>query len=165
MAFMNTLVPTEATFRIRARIARLPCRASAIPRQAKTRVRLAIPARRLPALAHRLRLLRRLARQRHLQQLHDRLRDQTLPARRRRDPRPTTAIIDSQSVQVADTVPKARQARTTPRRSTAARHVAAGAIGLVLAVVITAASAQDRDAPGRCQRRYLHFPLMRSRRL
>jgi hypothetical protein len=37
MAFMNTLVPTEATFRIRARIARLPCRASAIPRQANTR--------------------------------------------------------------------------------------------------------------------------------
>ena len=37
IAFMNTLVPTAATFRIRARIARLPCRASAIPRHANTR--------------------------------------------------------------------------------------------------------------------------------
>ena len=36
IAFMNTLVPTAATFRIRARIARLPCRASAIPRHANT---------------------------------------------------------------------------------------------------------------------------------
>jgi len=34
---MNTLVPTEAAFRIRARTARLPCSASAIPRQANTR--------------------------------------------------------------------------------------------------------------------------------
>ncbi len=34
---MNTLVPTAARFRIRARIARLPCRASAIPRHANTR--------------------------------------------------------------------------------------------------------------------------------
>ena len=37
IVFMNTLVPTEARFRILARIARLPCRASAIPRQANTR--------------------------------------------------------------------------------------------------------------------------------
>ena len=37
MAFMNTLAPTEARFRARARRARRPCRASAMPRQAKTR--------------------------------------------------------------------------------------------------------------------------------
>ena len=36
MAFMNTLVPTAATFRNRARSARRPCSASAMPRQAKT---------------------------------------------------------------------------------------------------------------------------------
>jgi hypothetical protein len=37
IAFMNTLAPTEARFRARARSARRPCRASAMPRQAKTR--------------------------------------------------------------------------------------------------------------------------------
>ena len=36
-AFMNTLVPTEARLSARARSARRPCRASAMPRQAKTR--------------------------------------------------------------------------------------------------------------------------------
>jgi hypothetical protein len=35
MAFMNTLAPTEARFSVRARSARRPCRASAMPRQAK----------------------------------------------------------------------------------------------------------------------------------
>ena len=35
--FMNTLAPTEARFSARARSARRPCRASAMPRQAKTR--------------------------------------------------------------------------------------------------------------------------------
>ena len=36
MAFMNTLVPTEARLSARARRARRPCRARAMPRQAKT---------------------------------------------------------------------------------------------------------------------------------
>ena len=37
IAFMNTLAPTEARFSARARSARRPCRARAMPRQAKTR--------------------------------------------------------------------------------------------------------------------------------
>jgi hypothetical protein len=37
IAFMNTLAATEARFSVRARSARRPCRASAMPRQAKTR--------------------------------------------------------------------------------------------------------------------------------
>src|SRR5580698_5262271 len=37
MAFMKTLAPTEARFRARGRRARRPCRASAMPRQAKIR--------------------------------------------------------------------------------------------------------------------------------
>ena len=41
-----------------------------------------------------------------LQQLHDRLRDQARIAAGR-DPRPTAAVIDSQSVRAADTVPRA----------------------------------------------------------
>src|SRR6185437_672399 len=36
IAFMNTLAATEARFSARARRARRPCKASAIPRQAKT---------------------------------------------------------------------------------------------------------------------------------
>ena len=36
IAFMNTDVPTAATFRNRARTARRPCSASAMPRQANT---------------------------------------------------------------------------------------------------------------------------------
>jgi transposase len=35
-------------------------------------------------------------------------------------PQPTAAVIDSQSVRAADTVPKATRAGTTPRKSTAA---------------------------------------------
>ena len=37
IAFMNTLAPTEARFSARARSARRPCSARAMPRQAKTR--------------------------------------------------------------------------------------------------------------------------------
>jgi hypothetical protein len=37
MAFMNTLAATEARFSVRARSARRPCKARAMPRQAKTR--------------------------------------------------------------------------------------------------------------------------------
>src|SRR5271169_2693770 len=37
IAFMNTLAATEARFSVRARSARRPCRAKAMPRQAKTR--------------------------------------------------------------------------------------------------------------------------------
>ena len=37
IAFMNTLAATEARFSARARIARRPCSARAMPRQAKTR--------------------------------------------------------------------------------------------------------------------------------
>src|ERR1035441_10089425 len=37
IVFMKMLVPTEARFSVRARIARRPCSASATPRQAKTR--------------------------------------------------------------------------------------------------------------------------------
>ena len=36
MAFMNTLAPTAARFSARARSARRPCSARAMPRQAKT---------------------------------------------------------------------------------------------------------------------------------
>ena len=59
---------------------------------------------------------------------------------------PTAAVIDSQSVRAADTVPKATrgwdQAKKINGRK---RHIAVDTAGLLLAVVVTAASTQDRD--------------------
>jgi len=62
-----------------------------------------------------------------------------------RDPQPTAAVIDSQSVRAADTVPKPPAAGIT-RKGERKRHIAVDAMGLLRAVVITAASVQDRDA-------------------
>jgi transposase len=81
-----------------------------------------------------------------LQQVHDRLRDRARAAAGR-DPRPTAAVIDSQSVKAADTVPKASRGWDNAKKVNGRkRHIAVDATGLVLAVVITAASVQDRDA-------------------
>ena len=60
---------------------------------------------------------------------------------------PTAAGIDSQSVRAADTVPKASRGWDAAKKvSGRQRHIAVDATGLVLAVVITAANVQDRDA-------------------
>jgi transposase len=80
-----------------------------------------------------------------LQQLHDRLRDQARAAAGR-DPQPTAAAIDSQSVKAADTVPRASRGWDNAKKVNGRkRHIAVDALGLVLAVVVTAASVQDRD--------------------
>jgi transposase len=77
--------------------------------------------------------------------LHDRLRDQARIAAGR-DPQPTAAVIDSQSVKAADTVPKASRGWDNAKKVNGRkRHIAVDTAGLVLAVVITAASVQDRD--------------------
>ena len=60
---------------------------------------------------------------------------------------PTAAVIDSQSVRAADTVPKASRGWDNAKKVNGRkRHIAVDAMGLLLAVVITAASVQDRDA-------------------
>lgn len=78
--------------------------------------------------------------------LHDGLRAQVRAAAGR-DPEPTAAVIDSQSVRAADTVPKASrgwdQAKKVNGRK---RHIAVDALGLIITIVVTAASVQDRDA-------------------
>jgi transposase len=80
-----------------------------------------------------------------LQRIHDQLRAAAHAAGR--NVTPTAAVIDSQSVRAADTVPKATrgwdQAKKVNGRK---RHIAVDTAGLVLAVVVTAASTQDRDA-------------------
>jgi transposase len=63
-----------------------------------------------------------------------------------RDLEPTAAVIDSQSVRAADTVPRASRGWDNAKKVNGRkRHIAVDALGLLLAVVITAASVQDRD--------------------
>jgi transposase len=81
-----------------------------------------------------------------LGRLHDGLRAQVRAAAGR-GPQPTAAVIDSQSVRAADTVPKASRGWDNAKKVNGRkRHIAVDALGLVLAVVVTAASVQDRDA-------------------
>jgi transposase len=81
-----------------------------------------------------------------LARLHDGLRAQARAAAGR-DPQPSAAVIDSQSVRAADTVPKATRGWDNAKKVNGRkRHIAVDTLGLVLAVVITAASVQDRAA-------------------
>jgi len=80
-----------------------------------------------------------------LARLHDVLRAQVRTAAGR-NAQPTAAVIDSQSVRAADTVPKASRGWDAAKKVNGRkRHIAVDTLGLVLAVVITAASVQDRD--------------------
>ena len=83
--------------------------------------------------------------QRILDALRDRLR-----VRAGRDRCPTAAIIDSQTVPAADTVPRSSRGWDGGKRTNGVkRHIAVDVNGLLLAVVVTAASIQDRDAAHR----------------
>ena len=80
-----------------------------------------------------------------LPRLHDALRARVRAAAGR-DAEPTAAVIDSQSVRAADTVPRATRGWDNAKKVNGRkRHIAVDAMGLLLAVVITAASVQDRD--------------------
>ena len=77
--------------------------------------------------------------------VHDALRGQARQAAGR-EAEPTAAVIDSQSVRAAATAPKASRGWDNAKKVNGRkRHIAVDAMGLVLAVVITAASVQDRD--------------------
>ena len=81
-----------------------------------------------------------------LARLHGELRAQVRAAAGRK-PQPTAAVIDSQSVRAADTVPRASRGWDNAKKVNGRkRHIAVDVTGLVLDVVITAASVQDRDA-------------------
>jgi transposase len=81
-----------------------------------------------------------------LARLHGELRARARTAAGR-TPQPTAAVIDSQSVRAADTVPKATRGWDNAKKVNGRkRHIAVDVSGLVLDVVITAASVQDRDA-------------------
>ncbi|WP_405165561.1 IS5 family transposase [Nocardia sp. NBC_01499] len=83
------------------------------------------------------------------QRTNDCLRDR-VRMRAGRAPQPSAAIIDSQTVRGADTVPASTSGYDAGKRVKGRkRHIATDATGLLLAVVVTAASIQDRDAAHR----------------
>jgi transposase len=81
-----------------------------------------------------------------LAELHDRLRGKVREDAGR-DPEPTAGIIDSQSVRAAANVPAASRGydagKKVPGRK---RHIVVDCLGLLLAVMVTTASVQDRHA-------------------
>ena len=80
-----------------------------------------------------------------LARLHGQLRAQVRTAAGRQ-PQPTAAVIDSQSVRAAGTVPKASRGWDNAKKVNGRkRHIAVDTAGLVLDVVITPASVQDRQ--------------------
>ncbi len=81
--------------------------------------------------------------------IHDALRD-LVRVHEGRDPLPTAAIIDSQSVRGADTVPGVTRGYDAGKKVNGRkRHIAVDTGGLLLAVVVTIAGIQDRDAAHR----------------
>ena len=80
-----------------------------------------------------------------LARLHAQLRAQVRIAAGRAA-QPTAAVIDSQSVRAADTVPRASRGWDAAKKVNGRkRHIAVDTTGLVLDVVITPASVQDRQ--------------------
>lgn len=81
-----------------------------------------------------------------LQRLHDALRER-VRVQAGRNPTPTAAIVDSQSVRAADTVPRSSRGWDAGKKVNGRkRHLAVDTLGLLLIVMVTAASVQDRDA-------------------
>jgi transposase len=79
------------------------------------------------------------------QRVHDALRDLVRVHAGRR-PLPTAAIVDSQTVRGADTVAPSSAGYDAGKKTKGRkRHIATDTLGLLLAVVVTAANIQDRD--------------------
>lgn len=98
------------------------------------------PFRRVHAFARRWQATGLLA------EFHDRLRDR-VRVKEGRSVDPTAAIVDSQSVRAAANIPRATSGWDGGKRvGGRKRHVVVDCLGLVLAVLVTAASVQDRDA-------------------
>ncbi|MFD4144692.1 IS5 family transposase [Streptomyces sp. NPDC058572] len=87
----------------------------------------------------------RWERAQYVDDLHDTLRDR-LRRKAGRDIEPTAAIIDSQSVRAAETVPAGSRGWDAGKKvGGRKRHIAVDTLGLLLVVLVTAASVQDRD--------------------
>jgi transposase len=78
--------------------------------------------------------------------MHDQLRDRVRQVAGRKAA-PTAAIIDSQSVRAAEEVAWADRGYDAGKKVNGRkRHIAVDTVGLLLTVLVTAASVQDRDA-------------------
>jgi transposase len=78
--------------------------------------------------------------------MHDQLRDRVREVAGRQAA-PTAAIIDSQSVRAAEEVARADRGYDAGKKVNGRkRHIAVDVMGLLLTVLVTAASVQDRDA-------------------
>ncbi|MBF6169423.1 IS5 family transposase [Streptomyces gardneri] len=83
------------------------------------------------------------------QRIHDYLRDRARVRAGRRS-QPTAAVIDSQTVRGADTIAATTAGYDAGKKIKGRkRHIATDTLGLLLAVVVTPASIQDRDAAHR----------------
>lgn len=81
-----------------------------------------------------------------LDRLHDALREQVRTKRERRKAEPSAGIVDSQSVKGADTVSASTRGYDAGKKINGRkRHIVVDTIGLLLVVMVTAASIQDRD--------------------
>lgn len=97
-------------------------------------------------------------------ELHDRLRARVRQAAGR-DPEPTAGIIDAQSVKAAASVPAATRGFDGGKKVNGRkRHIVVDTLGLLLAVMVTAASVTDRDAGqtlmARLRERHWHLTLV-----
>ena len=81
-----------------------------------------------------------------LDRLHDALREQVRTKQEKRNPEPSAGIVDSQSVKGADTVSAATRGYDAGKKINGRkRHIVVDTIGLLVIVLVTAASIQDRD--------------------
>lgn len=99
-----------------------------------------------------------------LTELHDRLRDRVRQNEGRTQD-PTAAIVDSQSVRAAANIPRPTSGWDGGKKvGGRKRHLVVDCLGLVLAVAVTAASVQDRDAAvpllERLRRQYFSIRLV-----
>ncbi len=80
-----------------------------------------------------------------INRIHETLRTRVRVAQGR-DPEPTAGIIDAQSVRGADTVGAADRGYDAAKKTNGRkRHIIVDTIGLLMTVLVTAASVQDRD--------------------
>jgi transposase len=81
-----------------------------------------------------------------IERVRDTLREQ-VRVREGRDSKPSAAVIDSQSVRAAETVGKPTRGYDGGKKVDGRkRHIATDTLGLLLVVMVTAASLQDRPA-------------------
>lgn len=83
--------------------------------------------------------------------------------KKKRKARPTAGVIDSQALRGADTVGRATRGYDAGKKVNGRkRHIVVDTVGLLLVIMVTAASVQDRDgAVGLLERLHEAFPRLR----